>query len=227
MSKPLILVIEDNADTRLFLQNILANEFEVLVTENAHTGINVAKEKRPDLVLLDVVLPTMTGFDACAILKKDPITKHIPIIFLSVKNTVNDIIQGLNLGADDYVTKPFDYRELLARMRARLRERMLWMKEPKTIVHGDLRLVLDTRDAFFGAKMVDLTETEFDILRLLIQKSGEILTRDQIIDEIWKEDKDKANARTIDVHIRAIRKKIPLIKRNILSIYGSGYKYER
>jgi two-component system alkaline phosphatase synthesis response regulator PhoP len=227
VSKPLILVIEDNADTRVFLQNILANEFDVIATENAHTGINMAKEKRPDLILMDVVLPTMNGFDACSAIKSDPAVKHIPVIFLSVKNTVTDIIHGLNLGADDFVTKPFDYRELLARMKARLRERMLWMKEPKTVVHGELRLVLDNRDAYYSEKHIDLTETEFDILRLLLQRSGEILSRDVLIEELWKDQKDKASARTIDVHIRAIRRKIPEIKRHLISVYGSGYKYER
>src|SRR3954469_8894577 len=122
MAKPRILIIEDNADTRRFLEAMLSKEFEIITAENAVTGIDYARNKSPDVILLDIMLPILSGYDACSLLKKDEKTKRIPIIFLSAKNTVSDITQGLSTGADDYIPKPFDYKELVARVKARLRK---------------------------------------------------------------------------------------------------------
>ena len=227
MEKARILVVEDNQDTRQFLETVLSREFEVICTENAVLGIDFARNKRPDLIVLDIMLPILNGFDACNLLKKDEATKNIPIIFLSAKNTVGDITQGLGLGADDYLAKPFDYKELVARIKVRLREKATYQSEPKVLTHGDLKLVLDTRDTFFQSKPIELTQTEFDILRMLIQRIGQVVPRDQIIQEVWKSAQDTAQKRTIDVHIRALRKKIPDLTRHIISVYGVGYKYER
>jgi two-component system alkaline phosphatase synthesis response regulator PhoP len=222
-----ILVIEDNPDTRQFLNTVLSREFEVYCSENAVLGIDYARNKKPDLIVLDIMLPVLSGFEACNLLKKDEATKDIPIIFLSAKNTVNDITQGLGLGAQDYLAKPFDYKELIARIKVRLRERAAFRAEPKVITHGDLKLVIDTRDVFYAAKPIELTQTEFDILLVLIQRAGQVVPRDEIISFVWKNDKDAAQKRTIDVHIRALRKKIPSLTRFITSVYGVGYKYER
>lgn len=227
MEKARILVIEDNPDTRQFLQTVLSREFEVSLAENAVIGIDLARNQKPDLIILDIMLPILNGFDACSLLKKDANTRNIPVIFLSAKNAINDITHGLGLGADDYLPKPFDYKELIARVKVRLREKATFQNEPKVLSHGDLKLILDTRDTHYAGKRIDLTQTEFDILRLLLQKAGQVVPRDQIIQEIWKEDDSKANKRTIDVHIRAIRKKIPSLTRHIISVYGVGYKYER
>ncbi len=227
MEKARILVVEDNLDTRQFLETVLSREFEVICTENAVLGIDYARNKRPDLIVLDIMLPILNGFDACNLLKKDEATKNIPIIFLSAKNTVGDITQGLGLGADDYLAKPFDYKELVARIKVRLREKATYQSEPKVLTHGDLKLVLDTRDTLFAGKSIELTQTEFDILRMLLQRIGQVVPRDQIIQEVWKTAQDTAQKRTIDVHIRALRKKIPALTRHIISVYGVGYKYER
>ncbi|MBI3556510.1 MAG: response regulator transcription factor, partial [Deltaproteobacteria bacterium] len=126
-----------------------------------------------------------------------------------------------------YLAKPFDYKELVARIKVRLREKATYQSEPKVLTHGDLKLVLDTRDTLFQGKPVELTQTEFDILRMLIQRIGQVVPRDQIIQEVWKTAQDTAQKRTIDVHIRALRKKIPALTRHIISVYGVGYKYER
>lgn len=227
MEKARILVIEDNQDTRQFLETVLQREFEVICAENAVLGIDYARNKRPDLIILDVMMPILNGFDACGLLRKDEATKSIPIIFLSAKNTVGDITQGLGLGADDYLAKPFDYKELVARIKVRLREKATYRSEPKVLVHGELKLVLDTRDAFYGGSSIELTQTEFDILRLLVQKIGQVVPRDEIIQEVWKGAESGAQKRTIDVHIRALRKKIPALTRHVISVYGVGYKYER
>src|SRR3954469_2301044 len=122
MEKHRILIIEDNADTRRFLEAMLGKEFEVITAENGVIGLDYSLNRSPDLILLDIMLPILSGYDACSLLKKDEKSKRIPIIFLSAKNSVTDITQGLTSGADDYIPKPFDYKELVARVKARLRK---------------------------------------------------------------------------------------------------------
>ncbi len=225
MEKPRILIIEDNADTRKFLESMLGKEFEIISAENGVIGIDYARNKSPDLILLDIMLPILSGYDACSLLKKDEKTKRIPIIFLSAKNTVSDITHGLTAGADDYIPKPFDYKELVARVRTRLRKSAESVIQPLQV--GDLRIDPSTREVSFGGKNAQLTLTEFDILRCLAAKAGTVISRDQILRDVWKNDHSDTNDRTIDVHIRALRRKIPLLTKHIISIYGVGYKYEK
>ena len=227
MEKNRILVIEDNADTRQFLETVLIREYEVLSAENGALGVEYARTRNPDLILLDVMMPGMSGFEVCELLKKEPKTRTIPILFLSAKNTVNNIIQELGIGAEDYLAKPFDYKELLARIHARLREKRDRQLEPKILNQGQLKINLDSRDVYFDGKRIDLTSTEYDILRLLIQKSGEVVARNAIVEEIWKEDLSSTQKRTIDVHIRSLRKKLPALTKHIISVYGVGYKFEK
>src|SRR5271156_2063934 len=144
MEKHRILIIEDNADTRRFLEAMLGKEFEILTAENGVIGIDFARNKTPDLILLDIMLPILSGYDACSLLKKDERTKQIPIIFLSAKNSVPDITQGLGTGADDYIPKPFDYKELLARIRVRLRRSAEAV--PQLVQIGDLRVDPSNRE---------------------------------------------------------------------------------
>jgi two-component system response regulator MtrA len=224
MEKYRILIIEDNQDTRRFLEAMLGKEFEILSAENAVIGIDFARNKSPDLILLDIMLPILNGYDACGLLKKDEKTKSIPIIFLSAKNTVTDITHGLSLGADDYISKPFDFKELVARIKLRLRKREESLSQP--IQLGDLRIDPTSRDVSVNGKRANLTLTEFDILRLLASRAGNVISRDDILKEIWRDDSTDTNDRTIDVHIRALRKKLPLLTKHIVSIYGVGYKYE-
>lgn len=224
MEKPRILIIEDNADTRRFLEAMLGKEFEIISAENGVIGIEYARNRAPDLILLDIMLPILSGYDACSLLKKDERTKQIPIIFLSAKNSIPDITQGLGTGADDYIPKPFDYKELLARIRARLRKAEA-VAQPIQI--GDLKIDPNNREVLFGGKRIQLTLTEFDILRLLAQRAGAVISREDILKEVWKDESQKTNDRTIDVHIRALRRKIPPLTKHIISIYGVGYKYEK
>ncbi|MBI4924525.1 MAG: response regulator transcription factor [Bdellovibrio sp.] len=225
MEKYRILVIEDNADTRRFLETMLGREFEVLSAENAVIGIDYARNKAPDLILLDIMLPILSGYDACSLLKKDEKTKHIPTIFLSAKNTVSDITQGLSTGADDYIAKPFDYKELMARIWARLRTDRDKTLQPIQI--GELKIDPSKREVSYGGKKTQLTLTEFDILRYLATHAGQVVSREDLLKDVWKDDSSGTNDRTIDVHIRALRKKIPPLTKNVISIYGVGYKYEK
>ena len=225
MEKPRVLIIEDNADTRRFLDAMLGKEFDVIAAENAVIGIDFARNKSPDIILLDIMLPILSGYDACSLLKKDEKTKHIPIIFLSAKNSVTDITHGLTQGADDYIPKPFDYKELVARIRARLRKSPDSGSQPLQI--GDLKIDPGNREVTFNGKKASLTLTEFDILRCLAIHAGAVVSREDILKEVWREDSRKTNDRTIDVHIRALRRKIPLLTKHLISIYGVGYKYEK
>jgi DNA-binding response OmpR family regulator len=224
MEKNRILIIEDNADTRRFLEAMLLKEFEVITAENAVIGIDYARNRSPDLILLDIMLPILSGYDACSLLKKDEKTKAIPVIFLSAKNTVADIAQGLSTGADDYVPKPFDYKELLARIRTRLRKEEV--VAPPILV-GELRIDPANREVTFSGKKARLTLTEFDILRCLASRAGEVVSREEILRTVWKDESQSTNDRTIDVHIRALRRKLPELTKHIISIYGVGYRYEK
>lgn len=225
MEKYRILIIEDNSDTRRFLEAMLSKEYDVLLAENGVIGIDYSRNKAPDLIILDVMLPVLSGYDTCSLLKKDERTRHIPILFLSAKNTTADITQGLATGADDYLPKPFDFKELSARIQARLRKAAEKALHPLQI--GDLRVDPSNREVTFNGKKAQLTLTEFDILRFLAIKAGNVVSREDILKEVWRDDSTQANDRTIDVHIRALRKKIPPMTKHIVSIYGVGYKYEK
>jgi DNA-binding response OmpR family regulator len=143
---------------------------------------------------------------------------------LSAKNSTADITHGLSAGADDYIPKPFDFKELLARIKARLRKSIEEIAQP--ILVGDLRIDQANREVTFAGKKIQLTLTEFDILRCLSAKAGTIVSRDEILKDVWRDDSQSTNDRTIDVHIRALRRKIPPLTKHIISIYGVGYKYE-
>lgn len=226
-AKAKILVIEDNEDTRRFLQHVLSKEYEVLLADNAVLGIDFARNQAPDLILLDIMLPHLSGLDACQLLKKDERTARIPIIFLSAKSKVSDITSGLSLGADDYIPKPFDYKELLARVQARLRVAAAKSGPGEPIVVGDLSIDPAGRTVKYRNKAIELTLTEFDILRRLAASPGETISRKDIIEAVRHNSKKPINDRTIDVHIRAIRKKIPEMQKHLSSVYGVGYRYDK
>jgi DNA-binding response OmpR family regulator len=226
-AKPKILVIEDNEDTRRFLQQVLSKEYEVLLADNAVLGIDYARNQSPDLILLDIMLPHLSGLDACQLLKKDERTARIPVIFLSAKSKVSDITSGLSLGADDYIPKPFDYKELMARVQARLRSAAAKGGPGELVVVGDLKIDPAGRTVRFRNKPIELTLTEFDILRRLASSPGETVSRKEIIETVRHNSKKPINDRTIDVHIRAIRKKIPEMQKHLSSVYGVGYRYDK
>lgn len=226
-AKAKILVIEDNEDTRRFLSQVLGKEYEVLLADNAVLGIDFARNQQPDLILLDIMLPHLSGLDACQLLKKDSRTARIPIIFLSAKSKISDITSGLSIGADDYIPKPFDYKELLARVQARLRATADRNKAGDTVILGDLTIDPSSRTVKYKTRNVELTLTEFDILRRLAAQPGETVTRKEIIEAVRHHSKKAINDRTIDVHIRAIRKKIPEMQKHLTSVYGVGYRYDK
>jgi DNA-binding response OmpR family regulator len=223
--KSKVLVIEDNADTRRFLQVMLSREFEVALAEDGTQGITIAKLFQPEIIVLDVVMPKLNGYDTCKRLKEDSATKNIPVIFLSSKNTTAEITYGLSMGADDYLPKPFDHKELLARIKSRLL-RAHNSPTPRVKV-GKLEIDTVNRVATYENEPIVLTLTEYDILRLLASRFGVVVSREDIMKEIWKDSATQTTDRTIDVHIRSLRKKIPAMNAHIQSVYGVGYKYNQ
>jgi two-component system alkaline phosphatase synthesis response regulator PhoP len=221
-----ILVIEDEPDLLRGLElNLKAEGYGVLTSTRGETAIKQALKDRPDLVLLDVMLPGMNGFDVCQELRRKGF--QAPIIILTAKSEEVDRVVGLTIGADDYVTKPFGIRELLARIRVRLRRHYEAVDDVSKLKFGNVEVDFEKHDATRGGRRIEMTGKEFDVLRLLARHRGEIVTRDKLLNEVWGYE-SYPTTRTVDNHILRLRQKLeeePGNPRYILSIYGEGYKF--
>jgi DNA-binding response OmpR family regulator len=220
-----ILIIEDEPDLLRGLElNIKANGYEVLTASTGDDGLEAALRERPDLVLLDLMLPGKSGLDVCRELRSRQF--EAPIIMLTARAEEVDRVVGLEVGADDYLTKPFGIRELLARIRVRLRRRTGSSVDGR-LRFGDVEIDFDKHEATRGSRRIDLTGKEFEVLRLLAQHRGQIVTRERLLDEVWGYE-HYPTTRTVDNHILRLRQKLeaePSNPRHILSIYGEGYKF--
>jgi DNA-binding response OmpR family regulator len=222
-----ILLIDDEEDILKGLEIQLSREkFQVLKANRGEIGVDLAIKNNPHLVVLDLVMPGMSGLDVCRELRRKGI--EVPIIMLSAKSDEIDRVVGLELGANDYVTKPFSMRELLARIRAHLRNQPTERKDGVThYCFGSVEIDFDKFQARKGREELELTPREFDIMKLLIRHRGEVVTRDRLLDEVWGYD-SYPTTRTVDNHILNLRKKLeddPANPKFILSIYGEGYKF--
>ena len=228
MQEDTILVIEDDWDLSQLLTMTLAKErFRPFVARDGEAGINEARRLKPSLILLDLMLPVMDGWQVCRELRADEQTRHIPIIIVSARKEVEDLVMGLNLGADDYIAKPFSTRELLARVRAVLRRKM---QQSSDVTHrlnvGDLMIDPDQHVVTVRSSPVPLTLTEFTILYHLAQEPDRLFTRDQILTALWGDDAFVQD-HNLDAHIHTIRKKIgddPCRPRYIHTVRDVGYK---
>ena len=221
----LIAVIDDEPDI-LELVSLHLNRagFRVEGFLNAESFSKFLSSKMPDLIILDLMLPDSDGIEICKYLKSNQDFSAIPIIMLTARATETDKVLGLELGADDYVTKPFSPRELVARVKAVLRRKT--QDTSKKIKIGDILLIdLNKYEVFVEDKKIDLTPTEFRILKVLASKKGWVFTRNQILDHLWGHDKAVLD-RTIDVHIKNLREKLGKAKKYIKSVRGVGYKIE-
>ena len=228
MSDKTILVIEDEPTLVEKLSNKLESEgYNVITETNGEVGLDRIRAEKPDLVVLDIMLPGLDGLSICRIVRNDPVTARMPIIMLTARGTEVDKIIGLESGADDYIVKPFGLGEFLARVRAHLRR---IHEEPKTeeLVSSDLRLNLIQRRAYQGEKEVKLSNKEFDLLAELMRNPNAVLSRDLILTKVWGYDYF-VDKRTVDVHIRWLREKIeedPSTPKRITTIRGIGYRFE-
>ena len=224
-NKPLVLCIDDEQNILELLSfNLEASGYDTVTATSGTAGLEQAVSKSPALILLDLMLPDMDGTEVCRQLKAGPTTASIPIIMLTAKDSEVDKILGLELGADDYITKPFSVRELIARVKALLR-RAAPQNEEEGILHvGGLTIDVGNYEAFRNGEKLSLTLKEFELLKLLVLRRGKVLTRDFLLDRIWGYE-FYGETRTVDVHIRHIRQKLGDDAHYIETIRGVGYKF--
>jgi len=225
--KEKILIIEDEEDLVKGLKMNLVDEgYEVDFSLNGKEGLVKALTEKPDLILLDIMLPGMNGLEICKELRRNKM--DIPILMLTAKGEEIDKVIGLEMGADDYISKPFSIRELLARVKAHLRRENRGGETVPGVVHlGFTKIDFEHYKVIRKEKKIDLTALEVDVLRFLIQQEGKVVSRENLLDKIWGYEKFPTT-RTIDNHILKLRKKIendPNHPRFILTVYGGGYRF--
>ena len=223
-----ILVVDDEEHiAELISYNLTNNGYKVVIANNGIDAVKLAVEEKPSLILLDLMIPGKDGYDVCKDVRSNSEIRNTPIIMLTAKSEEVDKILGLELGADDYITKPFSVRELLARVKAVLRRFSIVEPESNVLTFGDLVADFDKREILVKDKKLDLTLKEFELLEILIRNKGKILTRDTLLDKIWGYEYI-GETRTVDVHIRYLRKKIEADDKNpkfIETIRGVGYRF--
>jgi two-component system alkaline phosphatase synthesis response regulator PhoP len=220
-----ILIIDDEAEmVRGLGDNLRFEGYQTLGATSGADGLRLALSEAPDLILLDVMMPQMSGWDVCRELRRKGI--DVPVIMLTARGEEVDRVLGLELGADDYVTKPFSLRELLARVRAVLR-RPGPRRKAEALAFGDVRIHLRGRQVFKAGREVRLTRKEFDLLRYLVEHPGEVLTRDRLLDEVWGYERFPTT-RTVDAHVLRLRQKFepdPEHPAYVLTVHGQGYRF--
>ena len=222
-----ILIIEDDADIALSIKYAMEREgdFVVCVAADGETGLAEADRERPDLVLLDLNLPRLDGTEVCRLLRRDEATSTLPIIMVTARVEERDKISGLDLGADDYITKPFSVKEVIARVRAVLRRTTPPPETPRRLTRGPLVVDEARRQVSVGDDDVKLTRKEFDLLADLMRRPGFVLTREQLLARVWDYD-HPGTTRTVDVHVRQLRKKLgPEVGAYIETVVGVGYRF--
>jgi DNA-binding response OmpR family regulator len=222
---PRILIVDDEPEMVRGLEDNLRFEgYQTVAAPDGRRGLALALSEAPDLILLDVMMPGMSGWDLCRELRRRGL--DVPVIMLTARGEEVDRVLGLELGADDYVTKPFSLRELMARIRAVLR-RPGPRQKFEEFAFGDVRVHLRPRQAFKDGREVRLTRKEFDLLRYLIEHPGEVITRDRLLDEVWGYERFPTT-RTVDTHILRLRQKFeddPERPAHILTAHGQGYRF--
>lgn len=225
-----ILVVDDELHIiELVRFNLENSGFKVLEATNGQKALNIARQEKPDLVLLDLMLPIIDGYEVCKMLRKNSSTHDIPIIMLTAKSEEADKILGFKMGADDYITKPFSIRELMARVRAVLRRSETVKDDSSVIDAGDIILDVDKHEVTIRGVRRDFTPKQFELLKILLSNPGKVFSREYLLQHIWGYDY-LGDTRTVDVHIRHLRQKIEKDSQNpmyIETIRGVGYKFNK
>jgi len=226
--KEMILIVEDDKDIIKMLDYNLKKEgYKTLSARNGEDAIDLARQKHPDMVILDLMLPGIDGLEVCKTLKRDSKTSSIPIIMLTAKSQESDKVVGLELGADDYMTKPFSPRELIARIKAVLRRGGEKDGPSEVLSAGDLTIDFSKIAVTVKGKPVELAAKEFELLKALMKARGRVLSRDHLLDNVWGVDHAaEIQTRTVDVHIRTLRKKLKSESARIVTVKNYGYRFE-
>ncbi len=230
MAKQILIIDDEQMIVESVSYNLKQEGYEVLTATDGETGLELAQTKEVDLILLDLMLPGMNGMEICKIIRQQ---SSVPIIMLTAKEGEIDRVLGLELGADDYVTKPFSMRELLARIKTVLKRTVAsgagMLDTPKVIRIGELQIDLLGHDVTVKGQSVNLSSKEYELLRILASHPGQVLSREQLLNLVWGND-FYGDSRTVDVHIRWLREKIevdPGDPEYILTVRGVGYKFKK
>ena len=226
MSKTKVFLIEDDQDiTELVQYNLEREGFTVLTATTGEEALNRLHQEIPHVIILDLMLPGIDGLETCRFIKQENKLKNIPLIMLTAKSEEADIIVGLQLGADDYVTKPFSPKVLIARIKALLRRMATKAATNEIKSFGDLIIDIPKVRITYKSKPIELTSIEFKILEFLSRSPGRVFTRDQIMDNVWKEGKFIVD-RAVDVHVRGLRKKLNKAAEFVETVRGLGYRFK-
>lgn len=218
-----ILVVEDEKDIIEVLRYYLEKDnYRVHVAQDGFTALELASKIIPNLILLDLMLPKLDGVEVCKRLKADERLREIPVIMVTAKAEEIDKLKGFDIGADDYVTKPFSAKELIARVKAHLRRREGMLPE-KSFQYGNLSVDTVKHEVRYNGGEVELTAKEFELLLYMLENKGRILTRDMILNHVWGYDYF-GSTRTVDVHVTRLRQKLPLLSSAVSTIKSFGYK---
>jgi len=219
-----ILVIDDEPElVKLLDYNLTKAGYLVLSARDGENGLAAARKHAPDAIVLDVMMPGLDGWEVCKRLRQDPSTSALPILMLTAKGDEGDRVLGLELGADDYVTKPFGVRELLARVKALLRRSEVASASPEVIKSGKIAVDSSRRTVTVAGKPVALTATEFNLLKSLAEKEGRVISREDLL-SLARGDEVAVMDRTVDVHVAALRKKLGKHGEMIETVRGVGYR---
>jgi DNA-binding response OmpR family regulator len=223
--KPRILVVDDEPEVVELVEfNLKKAGFDVLTATDGAAALKKARAEQPNLIVLDLMMPEIDGLEVCKILRRDPATARIPIIMLTAKAAEVDRIVGLELGADDYVTKPFSPRELVLRINKVLRRGQPEPTEPDTFKFGDLLIDRPRHLVKWRGKSVELTNTEFKLLTLLAKRCGRVQSREQLLRDVW-EYSATVDTRTVDTHMRRLREKLGSAAKHLDTVRGVGYRF--
>jgi two-component system alkaline phosphatase synthesis response regulator PhoP len=230
MAKKKILVIEDDRDiSELITYNLEREGYEIACLYDGSQAIDFVHKRKPELIILDLMLPEVDGIEICRTLKSDPATKHIPIVMLTAKSEEADVVVGLQMGADDYIPKPFSPKVLVARIKAitrRIADLQLSSVAAENVrSFGDFNIDLLKHKISYKGLEVKLTSIEFDIVEFLSRSPGRVWSREQILDNVWKEGKFIID-RAVDVHVRGLRKKLGRADQYIETVRGVGYRFK-
>ena len=220
-----ILVVDDEEHIRQLVTMYLVKEgFTVETAADGRAALSRVNAVKPDLVVLDLMLPTLDGWAVCRELRRSPRTEGLPIIMLTARDDLIDRILGLELGADDYLTKPFNPRELVARIRAVLRRSTRGATPSKALCAGDITIDLERHEARVGDRPLQLRAKEFDLLAAFVERPGTVFTRDLLLNRVWGYEHE-IDTRTVDVHVSALRERLSGAQSSIETIWGVGYKF--
>ena len=227
-SRSRVLVVEDERDIADLVKHTLerGGDIEVFVVSTGDGALQAASDEPPDLILLDLDLPVLSGLEVCRLLRGRPATSQVPIIMLTARTSENDRVAGLDLGADDYITKPFSTRELAARVRAALRRRRGDGETPGPRVYKGRHLVadFDAVNIAVDGEAVRLTRREFELLHYLVENRNRVLSRDRLLERVWGYDR-MVETRSVDVHVGRLRTKLRAAGKQIETVVGLGYRF--